>query len=79
MLLPWQDMQSLGGARDSNKGRGVTKLYQRKGQIDLELAGLSWNWGLRLSEWDPMGQAVLTEVLQDPVPLQLRVPNLVLQ
>lgn len=26
-----------------------------------------------------MGEVVLTEVLQDPVPLQLRVPNLVLQ
>lgn len=45
MLLPWQDMQSLGGARDANKGRGMTKLYQRKGQIDLELAGLELELG----------------------------------
>lgn len=32
-----------------------------------------------LRGWDPAGEAVLTEVLQDAVPLQLCVPDLVLQ
>lgn len=32
-----------------------------------------------LPGWDPVGEVALTEVLQDPVPLQLRVPDLVLQ
>lgn len=42
----------------------MAKLYQ----------SLCCVWG-----WDPTGEAVLTEVLQDPVTLQLCVTNLVLQ
>lgn len=84
-MLPWQDKQGLGGPRGSSSGGRTAKLYQSQccmqgvDALALSQLGRSRDWGLTLQGWDPTGEAVLTEVLQDPVPLQLCVPNLVLQ
>lgn len=63
----------------------MAKLYQSQccvqevDALTLSQLGRGRDWGPMLRGWDPMGKAVLTEVLQDPVTLQLCVPNLVLQ
>lgn len=63
----------------------MAKLYQsqhcmqRVDRLAPRHQGWSRDWGSTLQGWDPTGDTVLTEVLQDSVPLQLCVPNLVLQ
>lgn len=63
----------------------MAKLYQsqhcmqRVDGLAPSQQGWSGDWGSTLQGWDPTGDTVLTEVLQDSVPLQLCVPNLVLQ
>lgn len=54
-------------------------LHAGDGCVSPQPGGQEENRDPMLPGWDPVGEVALTEVLQDPVPLQLRVPDLVLQ